>query len=917
MVERGIDGQWNPVVMDFGLAREGNENRGITESGAVLGTPAYMSPEQARGDVRLLDRRADVYSLGATLYDLVLGKPPFSAETVVDIIFQVIHQDPPSLREQMASIPLDLETIILKCLSKEPEQRYQSAQQLADELWRYVQGEPIIGKRTSLTYRLRRTFRRNRALVSVSALSVFAILTLLGYSVRSRVLASREKERAAQHAAARAQLSQQLGQDIKDIEWLLRSSYQLPLHDSTHEQKITRRRMEEIDARKTQIDPSDTGLIQYALGRGHLALHGLEAAQSALLESSNQGIDIPELHYALGYVLGQKYQQELTKARRSGDKSWLLHRQKELEQQFLAPALASLNKSRGAKLDSPDFLEALIAYYHKKYETAIQKAKHSISESPWLYESHKLIADVQLEQAIEQRDHGDYKQAKDNLSKSIEQYKTAIQIGRSDASIYNALAEAWIQQSQLDSDLGSSPQNALNQALSACQEALAASPNDQAAYTKKAYAYFWLAWDKLITEKDPRPEIALLIKAGQRAIELDPQDEMAFDAMGNGYSVQGNYERDIGLDPTASWLKATIHLKKAIEVAPKFPWAPNDLGLVYQEQGRWLMLKGQDPQRELQQAISAFQQAVSIDPDYIYAYNNIVMAHGFIAQYLASRGQDPEREIQAAATATAKAISINKNAAFIYSSKGYVGLQKAQYLSDAGRDPSAAIADALGPLATSLTLAPGDPRSTFWRCKLLFLQGQYALQQGNDPMDSTSQGHMNLQVLLRNQPSDADALRLDARLRLLEATWNRKRGQPQGPLLQQALVQVRQALTASPSHPDAMLTFARVILALAEASPTAIGPSQLNEAQALLDRLLRANPNDAHGHALRAAILYRQALLLPHEPDRAALQKQASAALQQAFSINPLLRGYYADVSGKIDAKAASARASGSQVSNR
>ena len=86
MIERGKDGELHPIVMDFGLAREAGEGKGLTESGAVMGTPAYMSPEQGAGEVRTLDRRTDVYSLGATLYDLLTGRPPFDDETVVNIL---------------------------------------------------------------------------------------------------------------------------------------------------------------------------------------------------------------------------------------------------------------------------------------------------------------------------------------------------------------------------------------------------------------------------------------------------------------------------------------------------------------------------------------------------------------------------------------------------------------------------------------------------------------------------------------------------------------------------------------------------------------------------------------------------------------------------------------------------------------
>ncbi len=149
MVERRSDGQLHPVVIDFGIARDSNDT-GITESGTVLGTAAYMSPEQVRRDVKRLDRRTDVYSLGATLFDLLAGRPPFVAQSTADILLKVMMEDPPSLRELIPTVPEPLDTIVNKCLAKEPQLRYATARELADDLGRYLSTESIVGNRVSL-----------------------------------------------------------------------------------------------------------------------------------------------------------------------------------------------------------------------------------------------------------------------------------------------------------------------------------------------------------------------------------------------------------------------------------------------------------------------------------------------------------------------------------------------------------------------------------------------------------------------------------------------------------------------------------------------------------------------------------------------------------------------------------------------
>ncbi|HEX7839798.1 MAG TPA: serine/threonine-protein kinase, partial [Kofleriaceae bacterium] len=187
LVERTGNGRWFPVVMDFGLARETTVEAGITESGIPLGTPAYMPPEQARGDVQAIDHRSDVYSLGATLYELLTGTVPFPDPSLVTVLARVLHDDPPAPRSLQPDLPADLETIALKCLAKDPAERYPSARALADDLPRYLDGQPILGRRQPWWQRLRlrlpRRARGRRALVVLAcAVAVELGVASLGVS---------------------------------------------------------------------------------------------------------------------------------------------------------------------------------------------------------------------------------------------------------------------------------------------------------------------------------------------------------------------------------------------------------------------------------------------------------------------------------------------------------------------------------------------------------------------------------------------------------------------------------------------------------------------------------------------------------------------------------------------------------------
>ncbi len=173
-----------PKITDFGLAKRLESNDHQTESGQIMGSPSYMAPEQARGHTRDVGPAADVYALGAILYDMLTGRPPFKGESPIETIRQVIDDElvPPS--RLVPKVARDLETICLKCLNKESSRRYSSALALVEDLGRYLQGDPILGRRTSpLTRGIKWARRRPLAATLYSlAIAVFLGLTVGGAS---------------------------------------------------------------------------------------------------------------------------------------------------------------------------------------------------------------------------------------------------------------------------------------------------------------------------------------------------------------------------------------------------------------------------------------------------------------------------------------------------------------------------------------------------------------------------------------------------------------------------------------------------------------------------------------------------------------------------------------------------------------
>ncbi len=283
-----------PKITDFGLAKLLAGDSRQTESGALVGTPSYMAPEQVEGVTTVIGPSSDIYALGAILYEALIGRPPFRGESPMATMLQVRACDVVAPRRLRPNLPRDLETICLKSLEKEPRRRYPSALALADDLRRYLDGQPVVARPVLAWERIWLWMRRQKALAAGIILAVVATLALvaggIAHNIQLSLLNTRLKSSNLELDAARSNAEQNARDALAAITQMLVRVADERLSGVPEAEAVRRdllndalKRLEPLQTR----NPSDPE-IRHEMGRAHLGIGAIHKALGEYASSVNQ-----------------------------------------------------------------------------------------------------------------------------------------------------------------------------------------------------------------------------------------------------------------------------------------------------------------------------------------------------------------------------------------------------------------------------------------------------------------------------------------------------------------------------------------------------------------------------------------------------------------------------------------------------
>jgi serine/threonine protein kinase/Flp pilus assembly protein TadD len=827
-----------PLLTDFGLAKDVASETGLTRTGMTLGTPAYMSPEQASGRISEIDERSDVYSLGATFYEMLALHPPFDGNAIIEILQKVVLKDPVPLRKGNPTLHRDLETICLKCLEKAPAKRYASAQALAEDLGRYLKDTAILAHPTPGWEKWLRKARRNRA-VSVAAL-IILLLLLAGVLTTTGFWERLTRERSGKEEAERKEQTAKAGE--KEALRLLTKGRQatrvllgaatrfarilVDLKRSYYDaRKTVEKKQETFGKNRKEIEDFGRSLARDSASQATwLAVKGWllylgafeKEALSHLKESQTLDPEVPWGFFFEAMVWLEKYlsAQNLPLAI-SEDRALKYHEYvaetpavRKARERFLSLLSEETPSGDWLRFISEDVREAL-KNFRGFQEGNLENAEAGLTRALSLPEFSWIRSETLLLRAKVRYQRKDF-------TGGLEDVKSVLTEQPDNAKAHFYKGGIWKGVGLTQKMKKTDARKAFREAIQAFGICLQLDPGNGAAFINRSNAYSCLAQEEALRGGgDPEAGHRQAIEDATRAVEVEPFPALAYLCLGNGLFGLGQIRAARGENPREEYRKAIAEYAKALENDPKLAIALRNRGGARATLGEVLRKAGEDSRTLFREAIQDFTQSYTMDPA-PGVLSERALAYSKLGNALYAIDRDPFPAYRQAVADCTEALRLNPQDAEVYDLRGVVYLDMGTAEEARGKEPWESLQHSVRDFVAALRI---DPHSALTHNNLGHTHavlGRALFDRGKDSRDAYGKAVQSFSRALEEDPD-------------LHFPWNNRanayrilgeeavaRGGDPKTLFEKAIADGREALLRKPNSIQTLNNLGAAFLALGE-----------------------------------------------------------------------------------------------------
>ncbi len=716
-----LDGEGRVHVLDFGLARHLEEGTRITASGESMGTPAYMPPEQALGEASKVGPAADVYALGAILYEVLTGHPPFEGANAMEVLARLVHEDPRPPRLLDARIPEDLETICLRALRREPERRYPTAGPLADDLGRWLRGEAIAARRETAIERAMRWLRRHRALAALAA-AVLVALTVTAVAGVQAAAERREKDRLGREVLGAlremvgcyfdsALLVRRAGGGMAEVE----SRFLGPLQQA---------------AARVVAQAPDLAEPHVHLGRFHRVILRFDEARAELDRALAKDPDHAVARYESVVLLVRACAERAERLRRE--------RRRDDARRAHSGAPARPRPTLDDLAGEDEVLRTLRSALREEVARMVRQAQSPARPGADVIPRARLDGARGLQLVYASARTEDFAEARRLLGSAVAADPTLVEA-------HEAIAQLESEEKQPE------------RALAACDAGLAIDRGYVPLLILRGGLLHDRAYALFDRGENPDPTLVRAEADFTRALELQPGDPRAWLGRSRVRGDQAWYTAEAGDDSTALWEAAESDALAAVRLDPGDASAWTALAQWRRNRGEWLQERGVDPEPAWTQAEADLAQALVADPNSAEAFGERSMLLTSLAILRLGQGGDGAALFARADEDMVRAMKLGHTRPEVWSVRGDNYLSWGSALEEAGQDPREALLQAEAACGRALELEPALIPAAIARADVRLALGAAEKTSAAEAREWLEKARSDLDRVLERSPGHFEA----------------------------------------------------------------------------------------------------------------------------------------------------------------